>query len=305
MMVDRRFEGVSLMQIRRLMSSSSHCRVVGIRRAFTLIEILMVIVIIAILIAVLMPAVWSVRTRAREAQISTEITSLANALADFKAEFGAFPPSSITLKEESGSGINGAWDVEDATHIRRFWPHFNFKIARDIDGDGTSDETFVLTGAECLVFFLGGLTEETTDSSGNPVYSKVGFSRNPADPFSKTLSTPLGPFHEFKASRLIDIDDDGALEYCDPSATYNTPIVYISSGGGYDEDDLEVFGDNRDLNEAYKETADLFYNPTTYQLISPGLDKTYGNGGIKDDWNAEEKDNITNLNGGRLDQLGG
>ena len=69
------------------------------RHGFTLIELLMVIVIIGVLMSLLLPAISSVRTLAKVTEVKVEIDNLASALADFKAKFGFYPPSRMTLVE--------------------------------------------------------------------------------------------------------------------------------------------------------------------------------------------------------------
>ena len=67
------------------------------RAAFTLIELMVAISIIALLIGLLLPAFNGARRNARIAEVTTEIKSLENALAAFKAKYGTYPPSRIML----------------------------------------------------------------------------------------------------------------------------------------------------------------------------------------------------------------
>ena len=67
-----------------------------------MIELLMVIIIIAILIALLLPAINSAMKTARKAAVSSEIAQLAQALANFKAKYGDYPPSRF-LAVENGN----------------------------------------------------------------------------------------------------------------------------------------------------------------------------------------------------------
>jgi prepilin-type N-terminal cleavage/methylation domain-containing protein len=281
------------------------------RRGFTLMELLIAIVIIGILMALLIPTIAGVRRRVQQAAVSTEITQLEQAIASFKSRFGIEPPSSLTVP----AAENG-WSAEDRQKVLRIWDQFDFSTCGGRNYSGTASS---LNGAECLVFFLGGLNSGTTTAP-----TLIGFSKNPTTPWSTTGENRDAPFFENFAGRLVDVDEDDALEFVDSLPEQKTPYLYLTGQGknyrkanvadAFDDYDVydnvaDVSVDARDMTKCYLNSDDKTpHRAQSYQLISPGFDGLYGTGGIYTDGSEltaalgrqAEADNITNFSGGVL-----
>jgi prepilin-type N-terminal cleavage/methylation domain-containing protein len=259
------------------------------RPGFTLVEILVVITILGILVALLIPAVTGAVRTARNAQVTGEITTIAQALASFKTKYGDFPPSRIILNED-GNYDTSALSERSLRYLRKFFPRAPFRVGDlgegtasfDFNGNGTKDDSYQADGHECLVFFLGGIP--SSDGSGG--IGVTGFANNPQNPFvSETKATNRQrPMFEFKGERLIDEDNDGIPGYIDPLGSPNERrgfYAYFSAygGGGYDPDDVNIaLDDDSGLTRPFRVNfADAWVdspppNPYTSSPAAPNYD---------------------------------
>ena len=275
------------------------------QRGFTLIELMIVLVIIGILAALILPAVMRATDTARTTEVVNEMQNkLKASITQFKTTFGTNPPSSVTI-HETGTAWGSA--PRDRRIVKQLWQQFDFSLDRDFNGDGDTADTITLDGAECLVFFLGGMADGTSGALR-------GFSKNPRNPFAIDNGSRDGPFFEFQGGfdtttkaptgRLVDTDNDGAPEYVDTLASQTNPYVYFSSydGAGYRTADNA----GRIAAPYYKDAAlKVPYNEDSFQIISPGRDFQYGSGGHFDPENpplsgSADGDNITNFHSGLL-----
>lgn len=212
----------------------------------------------------------------------------------------------------------------------------------DLNGDGDEADVLILNGSECLVFFLGGIVRRggTNFPSGTSIVDSmkddafIGFATNPQNPFSPvSTNNRVGPlFPDFLVDRMTDVDNDGLPEYRDGLAGQQRPYIYVSSygGAGYKvaglntgagitiDDEIPTDASGTPLmTDAYRKDdnapgfgTEPYFNPQSYQLISPGTDTDLGPGGEYDGNaidatgaaanRAVERDNITNFKGGRL-----
>lgn len=156
-------------------------------RAFTTIELLVVIGIIVLLISILIPLVGKVRQSAQSASTAAFIAQLSTAIENYHQDFKAYPgPLSNDDVVRSNFGTSG------------YWPGTLGQFAYNIPGPSpfkpvTSDATdgkFKITMAENLVLgLLGGLKLDVSVDPPNLVYDpaivgKGPLSLNPAQPKS-------------------------------------------------------------------------------------------------------------------------
>ena len=89
------------------------------RRAFTLVELLVVITIIGILIALLLPAVQSAREAARRMQCINNLKQIGLAIHSFHAVQGALPPTRYPC--HNGTWASGLWPYIEQQNLADRW----------------------------------------------------------------------------------------------------------------------------------------------------------------------------------------
>ena len=289
------------------------------RGGFTLIEVLVVIVVITILMALLAPAIIRARRVAQIARVRSEISGLEAAIAGFKSEFGSEPPGSIRLYptgagwNTADTGVNEIIRIRSRAYVKQLWPQFDFSTA----GGATFTSVQNLNGAECLVFFLGGVPDSATGTTLN------GFSKSPTAPFSTGGNNRSGPFYQFAANRLVNKDGDAMFEFVDTLPSQSSPYLYFSAndGRGYQTFtgstswcNTDNFADGLAQNTTFAApswtngnwmqrlyyssytgtvggaSSSVAWQPKKFQIISPGYggagapspDAAYGSGGLFD-----------------------
>jgi general secretion pathway protein G len=230
------------------------------RGGFTLIEILMVVIIVSIVLALLLPAINAAMRSARRAAVSSEISLLAQALANFKSKYGDYPPSRF-LAVESGNYAIWIGSNQPLNNTGLFPANQDASKVFDPTSPGTNDITMGQLAQRSVaalrkmfprVSTTGGLPPgtwydfngngipdplpyvlhgheclvfflggvPTRDASGN--FGLSGFDKNPTNPFTSPAvsSNRQPPLFEFTSSRLFV---DPATQFLDPNT--KQPLV--------------------------------------------------------------------------------
>lgn len=80
------------------------------RRAFTLVEVLIVITVIAIMAMIVIPRIMAAARRAKEAQLRGNLKQIRDAVERFEAAMAAWPPALSDIMAKSGADISADFD---------------------------------------------------------------------------------------------------------------------------------------------------------------------------------------------------
>ncbi len=178
------------------------------RHAFTLVEMLTVIIIIGILASLMLVAFGAARRSARNTAVKMDITQIDMALENYRTTYGDYPPDFVGTAATYPDTVRLPARNVVIRHLRKRFPRLAIatgtpdaqfiafvelvrRATTDDNqnglgecrnqpseaGDGTGMDISVLTPAEALVFWFGGLPAYATTNE------LTGFSANPATPF--------------------------------------------------------------------------------------------------------------------------
>lgn len=311
----------------------------NIRHGFTLVEILTVVVIIGILVTLVTVAVKGAMDATQRTKIATQMSQLEMALDHYKAEFGEYPPDMFD-DDALVRHVKKRWPrmdfslkpggISNAEYIKGA---INAGYGKNVD--------FAAPGSEigALGFWLGGFPDFEEKLSG--------FSADPENPFfSNPFVDVRGRVYDKKNFIDMEVGEDKNMRLVDVGGGARAPVIgndirdvfmpviYFrgkSSGGHeaymisdsqhakYKEIKQFDFSDTglgvcvpyaEEKNGAVGEEVIKWKNPTTFQLLHPGLDGKFGEpapGGttgaplriIKTGENIGQQnlDNLTNFSG--------
>ena len=266
------------------------------KRAFTLVEILTVTVIIGILVTLVAVAVAAAMQAAKRGRIAMEMSQIAMALERYKAEFGEYPPDMFD-------------DDALVRHVKKRWPRLDMEELVTTTGAadyaaairtalqiaynsclGSTNVKFQDTQTEAgsLVLWLGGFPNADGKLSGFFADPENPFT--PSDAFDNKVFVDL-TIGDNNRVRLFSVGSNRVVPVIGTEIRDTfVPFVYFrgKSDGGSDayvsngqvkQFDFSVSG--LGLCVPYKEDVDevngsetimKWKNPTTFQLLHPGLD---------------------------------
>jgi prepilin-type N-terminal cleavage/methylation domain-containing protein len=291
------------------------------RRAFTLVEMLVVIGIIGVLVAILVPTAMVAVSRMRDARMVIEIGELEKAIQTYKQRKGDYPPSmgEIDLQDLDGDGnrLESLYLVAPYTsvverHLQKCYPKMT-------QAEKVAFYTYVapyMTQSEALWFWLS----QTQNDERSPFFSAAknymvfyDFDQErvaPTQLLSVTINNSTVPF-QLNAYR--------------PSFAKDTAFVYLDSRTYHVHGDIDrgapfspVVPTNGPVQPYFDDkNPPVAINPKTYQIICAGQDGEFGapvdmidnNGNVIPNsmkqfisgrnYTDEDKDNLTNFSNGK------
>jgi len=296
-----------------------------VRRAFTLVELLVVITIIAILIGLLIVTLGPIIVRSSDFRLQSEIEQLAAACEKFKDEFGFYPPdfhndNFLVDPTANGSPSNPLEAIADYATVRPSllqilntgWP--NHMETQPAPSDPSKERLQVWW--EEIGMYLAQSAHETG------LWYWLGQTFNDAQyPLTgRDANSIRKVFFEFDNQRLHDFSlvdaaanrvPAGRLWHYEQDGYGETPYVYFHStsyGALWAPTETDDLQGDLDLIGVYVDPQPAqAYNLNSFQIIAAGVDLDFGltdvSTSAKSPLVPEEADNITNFSEGRIETM--
>ncbi len=248
------------------------------RRGFTLVELLVVITIIAVLAALGTAAFQRVRVAGKRTATVSDINNMNLAITKFKQDFGFNPPQYIRFPVTAPPNTTGATiaiNTEmDNGHaiLKSMFRAYNapaaatpFGVTPNINPNINGQ---VLSGSQCLLFFLGGPQLQGFDSTG---------------PITPAGTAKKGPYMDFDINRVVVVKPvvSPSPDYLD---TWGTPYAFFSTGRS-DKYVTNFFlpfttskGTPLQVRAFCTDSTPKWVNPGGVQIISAGPNQFFGPG---------------------------
>jgi len=186
-------------------------RHISVHRAFTLVELLVVIGIIAILIAILLPVILGAKRQAQQAACAANLHQIGQAMTMYTQQYGYFPAAQIMTSQWNVNSVH-CWPVR----LRKFL-NGNQKVfycpaedprcqwTRDMGGEvAYADDFYSRFGYEPGERLLvGGHSPVLTSPQSNGTFFSYGFNHGGAARSSTSRNAGVsGPDYDIDGSRL-------------------------------------------------------------------------------------------------------